>query len=155
MNVGFVEQLKQAFCGSLSVLPREDGRFVLDTPFTVAGGDHVPLVVQPAGDGWELTDDGETFMQLDLIAPGFEQGRRWRVIESVLASRGVRNQDGELVIRVDREAPAESIASFIQAVIEVMEVRHWTRDTVRARTSRSSTACNSAPTRCSSRTGRR
>jgi hypothetical protein len=123
--------LKEDFCRLLEVIPEDGQRSRVQVPFFLVGGEHVPIVLEHARGGSWLTDDGETFMQLDLLVPNFDEGRRWDVIENTLKLQGLANEDGVLRMPVDVGSPGDSLARFIQALVEIMEVRHWTQDRVR------------------------
>lgn len=125
------QRLKEDFCRLIEVIPEDGRRSRVLVPFFLFGGEHTPIVLEHAHDDWWLTDDGETFMQLDLLVPNFDEGRRWDVIQDTLKRQGVTNDDGVLRMPVDASSPGESLARFTQALVEIMEVRHWTQERVR------------------------
>lgn len=133
MNVSSIaETFKERMCASVELETSGLDRWIVETPFLLPGGDHVPVILEPSPRGWRLTDDGETFMQLALLLPNYNQGsNRRKIIEAALAAHRVENRDGTLVLDVTDERYADSLTSFIQAVLEVMDVRHWTHEVVR------------------------
>lgn len=131
MSTDIATELKEQVCASIELAPSGLDRFLVETPFLLPGGDHVPVVLERSPEGWRLTDDGETFMQLSLLLPNFDRGNRRKFIEAVLASHQVENRQGTLVLAIPDERYADALTSFVQAVIEVIDVRRWTWEAVR------------------------
>lgn len=124
-------EFKERVCEAVSLQPVALDRYYVETPFLLPGGDAVPVILEDRPGGWRLTDDGETFMQLALLQPNFDQGNRWKVIQSALKSHRVDAEAGVLSLSIPNALYAEALSSFIQAILEVMDVRHWTREVVR------------------------
>lgn len=124
--------LRIDFCESVRLHHMEGGRFAVETPFTLPNGDGVPIILAPSPDGWILTDEGETFLQLSEEAPHFDEGSRWDLICSILRDNGVEVRDGKLVVSVRNERYADALASLVSGILEMMSIRRMTREVVRA-----------------------
>ncbi len=126
-----VDLFKERVCEGVSLQPAGLERYYVETPFLLPGGDHLPVILEERPEGWRLTDDGETFMQLGLLQPSFDTGNRWKVIQSGLKAHRVENDAGVLTLPIPDDSYGEALSSFIQAILEVMDVRHWTREVVK------------------------
>lgn len=109
---------------SLSLLPKSAGRYTVLTPFTFDDGDHLVIVLKRAETGWELSDEGHTFMHLsyDLDEGDFLVGRRREIIRQTLASYSVVDRDGELVLSVSDENDGDALYRFVQALLKISAV---------------------------------
>lgn len=126
--------LRTAVCGAVELHPEGNDRFRVFTPFVLDDGDHVSPVLKREGDGWVVSDEGNTFMRLsyDLDDRMLEAEGRRRAIEQALGAAGIQNRNGELLSRVRGEAYGDALFSFVQAVVRIMDVALQTRDVVRS-----------------------
>lgn len=124
-------EFKEAICEGVTLEPVGIDRYLVDTPFLLPGGDAVPIILERHGDRWRLTDGGEVFMQLAILAPGFHDGKRWEVIETDLAAHHLTNNEGALEMDIPDARWGQSLSSYIQGVLAIAEVRHWSREVVR------------------------
>jgi hypothetical protein len=125
---------KRKVCDELSVQPEGLDRYIVSTPLTFEDGDKLPIVLKKEPDGWVLTDEGHTFMQLtyDLEESDLQDGNRKEIIDRTLLASRLRNRQGELVLRIEDERYGDSLYSFIQALIKIDDIRFLSRERVRS-----------------------
>lgn len=110
------------------------GRYRVFTPFMFEDGDHLAIVLRRHGQAWTLADEGHTFMHLtyDLEERSLHQGTRQTIITNALASFGVEDRDGELVIPIPEERYGDALFSFIQALLRITDVTYLSRERVKS-----------------------
>jgi hypothetical protein len=110
------------------------GRFRVFTPFMFEDGDHLAIVLRRHGQAWALADEGHTFMHLtyDLEERSLHQGTRQTIITNALASFGVEDRDGELVLPIPEERYGDALFSFVQALLKITDVTYLSRERVRS-----------------------
>lgn len=124
-----INDLKRAVCSSLcadvQVIERSDGYFFVDTPFEFGDGDHYSLFMKflPSG-GVRITDRGTTFMRMSYLndLAKFRDGSRGRLLEQVLTTAGLENEDGEIYVDVSGEQLGTSLVRFGQALTRVHDL---------------------------------
>jgi hypothetical protein len=112
----------------------EQGKRV-DVPFFFPDGDGFVIYLRDAGGGQvEITDRAHTLMHIGYHTDveKFFKGTRAAVFERILSRHGLQDRDGELVARLPMEAAPEALFGFVQALIEVSDMRMLDRETVRS-----------------------
>src|SRR5216683_4361873 len=109
---------KRKLCDELSVQPEGLDRYIVSTPLTFEDGDKLPVVLKKENDGWILTDEGHTFMQLtyDLDENDLQDGNRKEIIDRTILASRLRNRQGELILPIEGNRFGDSLYSFIQAL---------------------------------------
>ncbi len=125
---------KRKVCDQLSITSEGIDRYVVNIPLTFEDGDKLPVVLKKEPDGWILTDEGHTFMQLtyDLEESDLQDGNRKEIIDQTLLASRLRNRQGELILPIEGERFGDSLYSFIQALIKIDDVRYLSRERVRS-----------------------
>jgi len=107
----------------------------VDLPFYFPDGDGFVVYLRDAGSGRaEITDRAHTLMHIGYHTDvdKFSRGTRAGVFERILRRHGIQDRDGELVRLSPVEDVPEALFSFVQALIEVSDMRHLDRETVRS-----------------------
>ncbi len=101
---------------------------------TFEDGDKLPIVLKKEPDGWVLTDEGHTFMQLtyDIDESDLQDGSRKEIIDRTILASRLSNRQGELVLQIENERFGDSLYNFIQALIKIDDVRYLSRERVRS-----------------------
>lgn len=109
-------------------------RYRVFTPFMLADGDHLAIVLRGRGEEWRLTDEGHTFMHLtyDLEEKSLHQGTRQTIIGSALSTFGVDDSDGELVLPVRERRFGDALFTFVQALLRITDVTYLSRERARS-----------------------
>ena len=104
------------------------------TPFIFDDGDHLSIVLKKDGDGWILSDEGNTYMRLtyDIDEQDLYRGKRHEVISSALSLFDVEDRDGELVIRVRDGLYGDALFSFVQAILKIADVSYLANERVQS-----------------------
>jgi len=81
-----------------------------------------------------LTDEGHTLMHLtyDIDERDLRKGTRLQVVESALASFGVEDRQGELVLVIPGERYGDALYSFVQALLKISSITMLSRERVRS-----------------------
>lgn len=124
-----ITELKSAICKSLcadvQLIERNDGYFFVETPFEFGDGDHYSLFLKflPTG-GVRITDRGTTFMRLSYLndLAKFRDGSRGRLLDQVVTTAGLQQDDGEFYMDVSGEELGGSLVRFGQAITRVHDL---------------------------------
>jgi hypothetical protein len=112
----------------------EQGKRV-DVPFYFPDGDGFVIYLRDAGSGQaEITDRAHTLMHVGYYTDidKFSRGARASVFERILMRHGIQDRDGELVTRRPLDAVPEALFGFVQALMEISDMRMLDRETVRS-----------------------
>ena len=98
-------------------------------PLTESDGDAVTVWIRPTLGGWIVSDQGTTMMRLSYTqdVDVLLDGARRQMFERVLAERGLRYDEGQLLLEVEERSLVHSILEFGQAVQQVSDLKFWTR----------------------------
>src|SRR5216684_583970 len=109
-------------------------RYGIVTPMAFDDGDLLPLVLRKDEQGWYLTDEGHTFLQLtyELEEADFRQGTRRDIVNKNLSMFGLENRNGELILRVENEKLGDALYNFAQALVKIDDVRYLSREHARS-----------------------
>ncbi|MBI4027679.1 MAG: DUF1828 domain-containing protein [Verrucomicrobia bacterium] len=124
------EQLCKTLCGEVRIRKTPQGYLQIVTPFTFTDGDTFQLYLEEAAAGGvRLTDYGHTLMHLsyenDLVK--FREGTRGKLFEQVLATSGLSEEQGKLVLNSSLESLGTSVLQFGQALTRVYDITFLNR----------------------------
>jgi len=127
------ERLCKSLCGEVRIRKTPQGYWQLVTPFTFTDGDTFQLYLEEtAAGGVRLTDYGHTFMHLsyenDLSK--FRAGTRGKLLEQALATSGLSEEQGKLVLNSSLDNLGTSILQFGQALTRVYDLTFLNRERV-------------------------
>jgi Domain of unknown function DUF1828 len=128
-------EFKQKVCNELEVVSQGNDRYIIHTPMSFGDGDALSIVLKKKeGNGWVLSDEGHTFLQLtyELDEEDLKQATRREIIDRTLLSLGVQNLNGELVLPIRDQHYGDALYSFIQALLKIDDVRYLSRERVRS-----------------------
>ena len=105
-------------------------RFRVFTPFSFEDGDHPAIVLKKERTRWMLSDEGHTHMHLacDIEEKAPHREARQTIISNTLATFGIEDREGELVIEVSEERYADALHSFVQGILEIADVSSPSRE---------------------------
>jgi hypothetical protein len=127
------KQLCKTLCGEVKIRKTPQGFWQLVTPFTFSDGDTFQLYLEEtSAGGVRLTDYGHTFMHLSYENElgKFRDGTRGKIFEQILASSGLGEEQGKLVLNSSLENLGTSILQFGQALTRVYDLTFLNRDRV-------------------------
>lgn len=104
-------------------------------PFEFPDGDRLVIRVrQQADDRYELTDMGHTFMHLsyEMDVDALDSGNRKTLFEAIAERTGIEERVGELVLPTTAEVVAGDLFQFVQALLQVSDLRFLSRERVRS-----------------------
>lgn len=135
MNAEAIERALQEKVGAQVRLVAEGReRYRVLTPFRLEDGDHLAIVLRKNGQGWQLTDEGHTYMHLtyEMDEKALQSGTRQKLITNALAGFGVDDREGELTTHVKGEEFGDALYSFVQALLRISDVTYLNRERVRS-----------------------
>lgn len=133
MNEHSIERsFKDAVCEEIGLSASGLHRFVVHVPFTFDDGDHYTILLKRDDDSWVLSDEGHTFMHLSYDVPEFDRGNRRAIIDNVLASFGIADNQGVLELKVPEQRYGDALFSFVQAITKITDVSFLSRERVRS-----------------------
>ena len=127
-----LDSFKKSVCDEIDIVQHGINRYIVHVPFTFDDGDHYAVVLINEDGKWTLTDEGHTFMHLSYKLPQFDRGNRGAIIEKVLRTFSVENNDGELRLEVDPGRPGDALFSYIQSITKISDVTFLTRERVKS-----------------------
>lgn len=126
--------LAAALSTRVAVHPVDDREAQVEVPFEFPDGDGFVIFVRETGGGAEISDHAHTLMHLgyhtdvDRLATG----ARAEAFERIRARHGVEDRDGELVSATSWNELPTALFAFVQALIEVSELRNLDHERVRS-----------------------
>jgi hypothetical protein len=128
-------EFEKYICNQFDILPIENGKFFIFTPFHHADGDSYKIILKRIGDKWYLTDEANTLMKLSYNQDlkNLKKGNRKDIIKDTLEMLNVSQKDGELFIQLKNKADlGKKLFKFIQAIGRMMDVEYLSRERVRS-----------------------
>lgn len=107
-------------------------KFYVSTPFRYEDGDHIELYLKTAKGRLVLTDDGLTLMKLSYDVPEYDSSARNKIIERVLITENVSNDEGALVLETTEEELGSACLSLIEAILKISDVAYLKKEVVRS-----------------------
>ena len=135
MSIDTIERdFKAKVCEKATIAPESLERCRVFTPFMFDDGDHLSIVLKKDGDGWILSDEGNSYMRLtyDMDEQDLYEGKRHAIISSALSLFNVEDRDGELVIRVRDGMYGDALFSFVQAILKIADVSYLANERVQS-----------------------
>lgn len=125
-------EFKQIVCDEIDVEREGIDRYIVYTPFMFDDGDHFVIILKKRDDRWRLTDEGHTFMHMSYGDIDIVHGTRKSIIDRVLLSFRLANEDGELCLEVPDKQYGDALFSFVQALVKISDTTYWTQERVRS-----------------------
>jgi hypothetical protein len=126
------EEFKRKVCEQIRLVPEGLNRYVVLTPFMFDDGDHLSILLKRGDGAWYLTDEGHTFMHVSYDEIDIQHGTRRKIIDTVLLSYGIRNEEGELKLFVEGDAYGDALYSFVQGLIKITDISYLTQERARS-----------------------
>lgn len=127
------KKFAQKVAKEVRLIPQNNERYRIFTPFMFDDGDHFSIVLKRRGDGWVLSDEGHTYMQLTYYVDESDlfSGNRGKIISNTLEMFDVQDREGELVIDVMDDDYGEALFTFVQVLMKISDVSYLSRERVR------------------------
>jgi hypothetical protein len=104
-------------------------------PFEFPDGDRLSIRLRELGDAtYELTDMGHTFMHLsyEVDMDALDSGNRKILLDAIEQRTGIEERSGELVLPTTAEVVAGDLFQFVQALLQISDLRFLSRERVRS-----------------------
>jgi hypothetical protein len=124
------ERLCKTLCGEVQIRKTRQGHLQILTPFAFTDGDIFQVYLQEMpGGGARLTDYGHTLMHLSYENDlgKFREGTRGKLFEQVLASAGMREEQGQLIFDTVPDNLGASILQFGQGLTRIYDLTFLSR----------------------------
>ncbi len=125
----------EAVGAEVRVEPLGERELRVFVPFEFPDGDRLVIRLRQHPDrGYEWTDVGHTFMHLsyDLDVDALGSGNRKTLLEAIEQRAGVQDRSGELVLPTRSEVAAGDLFQFVQALLQISDLRFLSRELVRS-----------------------
>ncbi len=135
MNTQIIEsEFRQRVGEQVRLIEEGYSRYRVFTPFLFPDGDHLSIVLKPIGNEQVLSDEGNTLMRLtyEIEYRDLLRGARQKIIENTIASFGVVNQEGELLIYIRDEAYGDALFNLVQSLIKISDVTYLQRERIKS-----------------------
>jgi len=128
--------IASALAREVRVHPRRDGELQIEVPFFFPDGDGFVVYVRGVGGGqFEVTDKAHTIqhMSYHVDTTKLRTGTRGGLLEQIRQRHLVEDRAGELVrTAVSEDDIAVSVYAFVQALLQVSDLRLLDREIVRS-----------------------
>ncbi|OUO91864.1 hypothetical protein B5F39_12080 [Cloacibacillus sp. An23] len=125
--IGLQEEISRNLNTQIEIENRGIDAFQVFTPFVLGDGDELKIILKRTGDTWRLTDEGHTLMYLSYQDIGLENNTRAEVMDRILKSHFMKDEDGRLVldgIRTPQDI-VDSIFTFSQGLLKIGDISMW------------------------------
>ena len=124
------DDFRSKVCEQIDVIAEGLERYRIRNPFIFDDGDHLAIVLRRSPDGWQLTDEGDTFMRLSyrIDLNDLRKGNRQKIISNALDAFAVRDLSGELVVDIPDSRFGDALYSFVQAILKISDVTYLSRE---------------------------
>ncbi|MDP2168102.1 MAG: DUF1828 domain-containing protein [Thermodesulfovibrionales bacterium] len=133
MNIEHIEKdFKKKICDEITIEQEGLNRFIVFNPFMFDDGDHLVVLLKGVEGKWLFTDEGHTFMHVSYDDIDIDKGTRKKIIDNVLLSYGIKNQEGELIAEILDNHFGDALYSYLQGLIKITDINYLTRERVRS-----------------------
>jgi len=132
ISENIVDDFRKKVCQEIRLTSEGINRYMVFTPFMFDDGDHLSILLKKENDHWYLTDEGHTFMHVSYDEIDVERTTRSKIIDTVISSYGIQNDNGELKAIIKADAYGDTLYSFVQGLIKITDVSYLTRERVRS-----------------------
>ncbi len=95
----------------------------IQTPFIGLFNDTIEMYAQKKGDRITLSDNGETFHNLDLVGASLNRlGERRNIAERILLNYGIQLHDDELITETTEQTFPQKKHNFLSAIMELNDL---------------------------------
>ena len=117
---GLQSQISQ----SLYIETDARGQHYIATPFVFGDGDQPVIALSPEGDGWALSDRGNSLFRLghQLTDAEYDDPALRRRMDSALVMAGIKQRDDELVKEIPPGQYAAALFDFVHALLKIDEL---------------------------------
>ena len=116
--------LQSQISQSLRIETDHRGQHYIATPFVFGDGDQPVIALSPEGDGWALSDRGNSLFRLghQLTDAEYDDPALRRRMDSALVMAGIRQRDDELVKEIPPGQYAAALFNFVHALLKIDEL---------------------------------
>lgn len=127
--------IESALAEDIDVREISDREVQVYVPFYFPDGDGLVVHVRSANGRYEVTDKAHTLLHLSYhtdIDRLRAEGMRSTLFERIRLRHDIDDRDGELVAVTDAAGVGRTVFSFVQAVLEISDLRNLDREIVRS-----------------------
>ncbi len=133
MNIESLEkEFKSKICDEINLIQEGLNRFIVFNPFMFDDGDHLVVLLKGTEGKWRFSDEGHTFMHVSYEDIDIDKGTRKKVVDNVLLSYGIKNQEGELISDIQDNQFGDALYSYLQGLIKITDINYLSRERVRS-----------------------
>ena len=116
--------LQSQISQSLRIETDHRGQHYIATPFVFGDGDQPVIALSPEGDGWALSDRGNSLFRLgfQLTDAEYDDPAQRQRMDSILAMAGIKQRGGELVKELPSGQYAAALFDFVHALLKIDEL---------------------------------
>lgn len=126
-----LEDFRKKVCESIDLYSEGVDRFLVRTPFTFDDGDALKVVLKKSSKGWCLTDEGHTYMHLSYKDINLDTKGRRQVVDKIIATQGIIDREGELIMTIRDERYGDSLFTYLQALTKMTDLAYLSRERVK------------------------
>lgn len=117
-----LDELRSEICSGFFIESLSENEARVHAPFYMDGGDQCSVVVRKSGEGYELTDDGDSIGRASDYGVDLLSASRRRLVEASLAAHGVSLVQDAVETRADRGKLSEAVFRMYQASWELVRM---------------------------------
>lgn len=127
--------IESALAEDIALRQVSDKEVQVYVPFYFADGDGLVVHVRNANGRYEVTDKAHTLLHLSYhtdIDRIRTDGTRSSLFERIRNRHDIEDRDGELIAVTDEAGVGRTVFSFVQALIEISDLRNLDREIIRS-----------------------
>jgi hypothetical protein len=126
--------IESALAEDINLREISDTEVQVYVPFYFPDGDGLVVHVRSSNGGYEVTDKAHTLLHLSYHTDidRIREGTRSSLLERIRGRHDVEDRDGELVAVTDGAGIGRTVFSFVQALLEISDLRNLDREIVRS-----------------------
>lgn len=127
--------IESALAENISLREISEREVQVYVPFYFPDGDGLVIHVRNADGRYEVTDKAHTLLHLSYhtdVDRIRADGTRSSLLERIQGRHDIENRDGELVSVSDAAGLGRTVFSFVQALLEISDLRNLDREIVRS-----------------------
>ena len=127
------KMLCERLCAKIRIHKRDDGVYMLESPFSFPDGDHFPIYLSDTPSGSVmLSDRGHTLMHISYEhdTDAFSEGARAVLWDQIVQECEIKEEEGVFKVETSPENIVEALFSFGQALTKIYDLTFLSRDRI-------------------------
>jgi hypothetical protein len=126
-----LNDFKKKVCGKITLKEMGKNRYMIKTPFKFEDGDLLKIILKKDNGSWYLTDEGHTLMHINYEGFEIDTPKRQELFSQAISRNFLENDDGEIRSSVVNNEFGNSLYSFIQGLMKIIDLEYLSQEHIR------------------------